>query len=203
MRVSRIQAEANREAVIDAASRLFREHGFDGIGLKDLMKAAGFTQGGFYKQFKSKDDLVALASKRALEDAAQGWSTAASGSADPLAAVVARYLSMEHREGKSKGCPLVALGADAARQSAEVRAPFQEGINAHLEMLDSLLPSPEGGRPYAKATAVLAIMVGAMTISRAMTDEQTASEVLKTAAAEITRIVGSQRTQFAEMGDLL
>ncbi len=52
MRVSRAQAEANREAVINAASRLFREHGFDGIGLKDLMKGAGLTQGGFYKQFR-------------------------------------------------------------------------------------------------------------------------------------------------------
>ncbi|MFB2605101.1 TetR family transcriptional regulator, partial [Rhizobium phaseoli] len=69
MRVSRAQAEANRETVINVASRLFREHGFDGIGLKDLMKGAGLTQGGFYKQFASKDDLAALASGRAMESA--------------------------------------------------------------------------------------------------------------------------------------
>ncbi len=66
MRVSRAQAEENRQNVIDVASRLFREHGFDGIGLKDLMEGAGMTQGAFYKQFESKEDLVAAASARAL-----------------------------------------------------------------------------------------------------------------------------------------
>ena len=69
MRVSRIQAAENRQTVINVASRLFREHGFDGIGLKDLMKGAGLTQGAFYKQFASKDDLAAQASRRALESA--------------------------------------------------------------------------------------------------------------------------------------
>ena len=71
MRVSRIQAEENRQTVINVASRLFREHGFDGIGLKDLMEGAGLTQGAFYKQFASKDDLAAQASRRALESASQ------------------------------------------------------------------------------------------------------------------------------------
>src|SRR5438477_6001973 len=74
MRVSRVQAEENRQRVIDVASRLFREHGFDGIGLKDLMAGAGLTQGAFYKQFESKDDLAAQASKRALESAFNSWS---------------------------------------------------------------------------------------------------------------------------------
>ena len=77
MRVSRVQASENRQAVIDVASRLFREHGFDGIGLKGLMEAAGLTQGAFYKQFASKEDLIALASARALESATQQWSAAA------------------------------------------------------------------------------------------------------------------------------
>ena len=77
MRVSRAQAEENRQTVINVASRLFREHGFDGIGLKDLMEGAGLTQGAFYKQFASKDDLAAQASRRALESAPRRWSAAA------------------------------------------------------------------------------------------------------------------------------
>ena len=77
MRVSRIQAAENRQTVINVASRLFREHGFDGIGLKDLMKGAGLTQGAFYKQFASKEDLAAQASRRALESATRRWSAAA------------------------------------------------------------------------------------------------------------------------------
>lgn len=189
MRVTRIQAEANREAVIDAASQLFREHGFDGIGLKDLMNAAGLTQGAFYKQFRSKDDLIAQASRRALARTAEDWLAAAADTTVPFRALVSHYLSMEHRAGKSGGCPLVALGADAARQNEEVRVPFQEGIEAHLRMLDGLLPNPEGAKPYPIAATVLSLMVGALTISRVMTDTELAEQVLKAAKEEIFRIV--------------
>src|SRR5581483_2011369 len=125
MRVSRDQAEKNRQTVINVASELFREHGFDGIGLKDLMEAAGLTQGAFYKQFASKDDLAARASRRALESAFGQWSAlAAANPQDPLRAVIALYLSMEHRAERMDGCPVVALGADAARQGPEVKASF-------------------------------------------------------------------------------
>src|SRR5438093_11893587 len=111
MRVSRTQAEKNRQTVIDVASRLFREHGFDGIGLKDLMKGAGLTQGAFYKQFASKEDLASQASKRALESASSRWSAAAAANPeDPLGAVIALYLSMEHRDERMDGCPVAALG---------------------------------------------------------------------------------------------
>ena len=116
MRVSRVQAEENRQNVIDVASRLFREHGFDGIGLKDLMEGAGMTHGAFYKQFESKEDLIAAASARALERAMGRWSEAADANPkDPLGAVIAFYLSKGHRKEKLDGCPLVALGADAGR----------------------------------------------------------------------------------------
>ncbi|AYG67988.1 MULTISPECIES: TetR/AcrR family transcriptional regulator [unclassified Rhizobium] len=188
MRVSRAQAEANREAVINAASRLFRVHGFDGVGLKELMKGAGLTQGGFYKQFQSKDDLAALASRRAMESATRRWSTVAAGSPDPLGAVVGLYLSSDHRGETSDGCPLVALGSDAARQSEEVRAPFQDGIEAHLQILDELIPAADGSKPYDKAMAVLSLMVGAVTISRIMTDEGMSQRVLETAADAVRRI---------------
>ena len=98
MRVSRIQAAENRDTVINVASRLFREHGFDGIGLKDLMKGAGLTQGAFYKQFASKEDLAAQASRRAMESATHRWSAATAAKPDdPLGAVIAFYLSMDHR----------------------------------------------------------------------------------------------------------
>ena len=63
MKVTKAQAEANRALVVETASRLFRERGFDGMGVADLM-AAGFTHGGFYKQFGSKADLMAEAGQR-------------------------------------------------------------------------------------------------------------------------------------------
>ena len=96
MRVSRIQAAENRETVINVASRLFREHGFDGIGLKDLMKGAGLTQGAFYKQFASKDDLAAQAARRAMASGFNRWSAAAAANPDdPFGALIAASRSCE------------------------------------------------------------------------------------------------------------
>ncbi|MFK4822649.1 TetR/AcrR family transcriptional regulator [Ochrobactrum quorumnocens] len=188
MRVSRAQAEENRETVINVASRLFRKHGFDGIGLKDLMKGAGLTQGGFYKQFASKDNLAALASRRAMESATRRWSTAAANSSDPLEAVIAFYLSSDHRGEKAEGCPLVALGSDATRQSEEVRRPFEDGIRAHFEVLDELMEDSKGSDPSAKSMAILSLMVGAVTLSRIIEDEHLSQGILDAAAGEVRRI---------------
>ena len=196
MRVSRAQAEANRETVINVASRLFREHGFDGIGLKDLMKGAGLTQGGFYKQFESKDDLSALASRRALESATRRWSSVAASSADPIQGIIDLYLSACHRGEIGDGCPLVALGSDAARQSEDVRKPFEDGIKAHLQVLSELLPATDSRETRTqKAEVMLALMVGAVTLSRIVTDETLAERLLETAAAEARRLATAEATE--------
>lgn len=193
MRVSRAQAEANRETVINVASRLFREHGFDGIGLKDLMKGAGLTQGGFYKQFESKDDLAALASRRAMESATRRWSSVAASSADPIQGVIELYLSAGHRGETGDGCPLVALGSDAARQSEDVRKPFEDGIKAHLEVLEELLSASDSKEARTqKAEVMLALMVGAVTLSRIVTDETLADRLLDAAATEAKRLATSE-----------
>jgi TetR/AcrR family transcriptional repressor of nem operon len=187
MRVSRSQAAENRETVINVASRLFREHGFDGIGLKDLMKGAGLTQGAFYKQFASKEDLAAQASKRAMERAFNRFSAAAAANPDdPLGAAIALYLSTEHREERMDGCPVVALGSDAARQSADVKASFEAGIRNYLEMLGRWIgaDSEESG---GKAKAILSTMVGAVVLSRAVNDEQLSKQFLQAAGEAIAR----------------
>lgn len=189
MRVSRAQAEENHQAIINAASKLFREHGFDGIGLKDLMKGAGLTQGGFYKQFASKEDLVAQASGRSMEMATQRWSEAVERCPDaPLDAVTSFYLSPEHLGEKAEGCPIVALGADAARQGPEVKAMFEAGVKAHLRMLTEMTGATETDKPSDNAMVVLSLMVGALTLSRAMNDQSLATGVLKAAAAQVREI---------------
>src|ERR1044072_4544892 len=152
MRVSRTQAAENRQTVINTASRLFREHGFDGIGLKDLMEGAGLTQGAFYKQFASKEDLAAHASRRAMERAFNRFSAAgAANPDDPLGAAIALYLSTEHREERMDGCPVAALGSDAARQGADVKASFEAGIREYLEMLHLWVDETDGKEPSVKA----------------------------------------------------
>lgn len=186
MRVNRIRAAENRETVINVASRLFRKHGFDGIGLKDLMESAGLTQGAFYKQFASKDDLAAQASRRAMENAFRRWSAAAEANPqDPLGAVIAFYLSMAHRAERMDGCPVVALGSDAARQGADVKASFEAGIREYLQMLGGWLGEAGGGEPDDKAMAILSTMVGAVLLSRAVNDKRLSKQFLQAAAASV------------------
>ena len=197
MRVSRAQAEANRETVIDVASRLFRERGFDGIGLKDLMKGAGLTQGGFYKQFESKDDLAAQASRRALASAFSRWSAAAGANPkDPLGAVLAFYLSMEHREERMEGCPIVALGSDAARQGAGVKASFEAGIREYLELLGRWVGEGDGEEPSGEAMAILSTMVGAVLLSRAVNDEHLSKRFLQAAAGSVLTASSARDAQL-------
>jgi TetR/AcrR family transcriptional repressor of nem operon len=194
MRVSRVQAAENRQTVINVASRLFRERGFDGIGLKDLMEGAGLTQGAFYKQFASKEDLAAQASRRALESASRRWSAAAAENPkDPLGAVIAFYLSEGHREEKMDGCPIVALGSDAARQGSDVKASFEAGIKAHLEVLGRLIAKVDGKGPRGKrkVMAILSTMVGALTLSRAVNDPKLARAFLDAAVKQVREAVAA------------
>jgi len=186
MRVSRIQAEENRQTVIDVASRLFRQRGFDGIGIKDLMAAAGLTQGAFYKQFTSKEDLAVQASRRALESATLRWSAAtAENPEDPLGAIMAFYLSPGHREERMDGCPIVALGSDAARQGSDVKASFEAGIRVHLEILGRLMGKTDGEERNGKAMAILSTMVGALILSRVVNDERLSKRFLQAAAESV------------------
>ncbi len=194
MRVSRIQAAENRQTVINAASRLFRERGFDGIGLKDLMEGAGLTQGAFYKQFASKEDLAVEASKRALESASHRWSDAAAQNPDdPLGAVLAFYLSGDHREEKMDGCPIVALGSDAARQGPDVKAAFEAGIRAHLEVIGRFIAQTDGDELNGKAMAILSTMVGAVTLSRVVNDPDLAQAFLDAAVEQVREVAADRK----------
>src|SRR5262245_4422131 len=121
MRVSREQANATRERIVDTAARLFRKKGYDGIGVADLMQEAGLTHGGFYAHFDSKEDLMAAACQRSMEQSVQAW-LAAAGKDDPLKAVAGRYLSKGHRDHPEAAgaCVIAAAGTDIARLGKSV-----------------------------------------------------------------------------------
>ncbi|OWJ77122.1 MULTISPECIES: TetR/AcrR family transcriptional regulator [Haematobacter] len=194
MRVSRVQAEANRQRVIDEASQLFREHGYDGIGLKDLMQAAGMTPGGFYKQFASKDDLAAQATARAVERSSSRWTEVVDANPDaPLRALAAFYLSPAHVAMRDRGCPLATLGSDAPRHAPEVRAEMEKGLRAHLSIADAALGTPAGANPSPAALAAVSTMVGALVLARLTADEGLAKSLLETAANRVEELATSRK----------
>lgn len=183
MKVSKAQAQANRAHVVETAANLFRERGYDGVGVADLMAAAGFTHGGFYKHFGSKADLMA-------ESAACGMAQTAGRTAGlDLAEFVRLYLSRAHRDNRSDGCTLASLGGDAARQPEAVRAAFAAGIESLLGALLSASPAAgaaQGGPQRARVLDMFAHAVGAIVLSRACPDDSPlADEILASCRASL------------------
>ncbi|MFW7269961.1 TetR/AcrR family transcriptional regulator [Gluconacetobacter sp. Hr-1-5] len=186
MRVTRVQSEENRQAVINAASRLFRERGFDGIGLNDLMKAAGLTHGGFYKKFKSKEDLAMQACTRALDKSRVKWArVVVRAKESPFAAIVRFYLSPRHRDNPGDGCAFAALGADAGRLDHDFRQIFETELEAHLDFLDNVLSAKPDEETRNRSIAALSTMVGALVISRAVNNPLLSERFLKASADAI------------------
>jgi TetR/AcrR family transcriptional repressor of nem operon len=173
VKVTKAQAQANRAHVVETASTLFRERGFDGVGVADLMSAAGFTHGGFYKHFRSKADLMA-------ESAACGMAqTVALSAGVDAAEFVRQYLAREHRDARATGCTMAALGGDAARQPEAVRATFgADSVEARADCLD-----------------IMAHAVGAVVLSRACPDDSPlADEILTVCRDKILATLGPSAT---------
>ena len=99
--------------------------------------------------------------------------------------MIAFYLSMEHRAERMDGCPVVALGSDAARQGADVKASFEAGIREYLEMLGRWVGEADGEEPGGKAMAILSTMVGAVLLSRAVNDKRLSKRFLQAAAESV------------------
>jgi TetR/AcrR family transcriptional regulator, transcriptional repressor for nem operon len=188
MKVSRIQEAENHERILDVATRLFRERGIDGIGVADLMKAAGLTHGGFYGHFKSKEDLVAQACARAVLRMRQNWTIVIDQAAgDPLEALAATYLTPKHRDGAGRGCPMAALGSEIARQAPPVRRAFTEELRPFLDYLSRNVQGNSNNLRRQKALATYAGLVGALIVSRAVDDPDLSNEILSAVAATMRR----------------
>lgn len=192
VRVSKSVAQANRKRVIDVAARLLRTHGYDGIGIADLMKEAGLTHGGFYRNFTSRDDLLCQATRRMTEEKQPEVAAAlASRPEDPFGAIVDWYLSSDHRDDPGGGCILPALGSEAhRRRGSELASVFKEAIRNYLKVLTQLRPDmPEGVRKR-PPEAILAQLVGAILLARATDDPDDAQRLLEAAAADLKGQIG-------------
>lgn len=173
MKISKAQATENRERIVQAASQLFRERGFDGVAVGDLTKAAGFTHGGFYNHFKSKDALAAEAVDSAFQVMAQQRARARD-----LPELLTHYLSQAARKAPGKSCPAAALGGDVGRQSEDLKAVFADGVEQMISSVEERLPpSPE---TRARAVELVTRMVGALMLARAAPDGALADELLET-----------------------
>ena len=168
----------SRERIIEAAGRRFKTDGIDGSGVATLMKDAGLTNGAFYGHFESKEDLVATALSAELRRQREVLTGLAPGAAG-LQQFLRAYLSVEHRNDRSGGCPNAALLDEIGRCTDDTRQSYSDGI---LGIIDDLAGHLEGVPRREARVAVLGLfasMVGTIQLSRALTDRRMANAVLE------------------------
>jgi TetR/AcrR family transcriptional repressor of nem operon len=186
MKVSRQEMAQHREQIIEAAAQRFRQKGFDGVGVVDLMKEIGLTHGGFYGHFASKEELVGVALQRALGETVSKWEKVIrEAQGDPLEALAKHYLSTRHLEHPESGCLFAALGGELGRQPTAVKNAAMEGQSQLIELLSRLVPGRTKATRRKKAIAVLAEMIGGMILARSVPDPELSQEILRTVAATV------------------
>lgn len=178
MRVSKEKAAENRERILTEAAWLFREHGLSGVGVDALTDAAGLTHGSLYSQFGSKERLAA----EALNHAAS-TSSARLDDAATLDEYVIRYLSAGHRKRRGDGCVVAALAGEIPRQGAAIRHSFTDAVRTIMKRIASLMPRRRKSED--EALAIVATMVGALTLARAVDDPELSDRILAAARTQL------------------
>ena len=184
MRYAQEHKAKTRQKILKAAARLFREFGYDGVGVDAIMAEAGLTAGGFYAHFSSKRALfdealaTALEASKATHAAAKGAGAASADDAGQLRLTIKSYLSRQHRDQVADGCPLPALTPDAARGGEASRANYERQLLQYVNRLEALLPEGAAGRRDI-ALALMAQCVGGLMLARAVKDERLSDRILK------------------------
>jgi TetR/AcrR family transcriptional repressor of nem operon len=182
--------EQTRERILRAAARAIRKHGYEGVGVAEVMKEAGLTHGGFYAHFASRDALLAAAAEQAGLESAQAFSGALAKAkpGEELMAIVDTYLADNHVTAAEQGfgCAIAAAGSDVPRQQAEVRRAVSRRIKELIGLVERQFPEWGKQAAHEKAMAIVASLVGALTLARAVDDPQL-SRAIRKAAREAIR----------------
>jgi len=169
----RDKAETHSRIVRVAAKR-FRELGLEGIGVADVMREAGVTVGGFYKHFNSRDELVVEALATAFQDLDR-WEERT----NTLTKLLEQYLSEAHRDAPGAGCALGALLGDMPRASRSAKAVYTARLKRSLAYTTGILPPSGTSDRRASAILMTSAMLGAINLSRAVTDPDLSQEILQ------------------------
>ncbi|MEC9358953.1 MAG: TetR/AcrR family transcriptional regulator [Pseudomonadota bacterium] len=185
MPVSPEKKRQTHQRIVSTAAREFRQHGLNGIGVADLMRAAGLTHGGFYAHFASKDELIAEAITAARSEAGERLHQSLEEHRDPTALqrFIKSYLSPLHVRSPAQGCLFASLGGELGRQSEQGRAAATLRVEDHVEMLSAAIAAADedesAGESRQQAMGLLAALVGAVVLARAVDNEALSGEILR------------------------
>jgi TetR/AcrR family transcriptional repressor of nem operon len=188
MRITREKAAENRERVVAAAAKLFRERGLEGVGIDAVAAEAHLTHGAIYSHFKSKDDLAAAAIAHAIERSIGEWLDLTEG-LDTSAAferLLRAYVSRAHRDGPEAGCAIATLGGAPGSGDA-LGDVFLGGVTRLIDVLAAVSPGATAAEQRTTAIARAATMMGAIVMSRAtMADPALSDEILAVVRRKLT-----------------
>jgi TetR/AcrR family transcriptional regulator, transcriptional repressor for nem operon len=183
---SQADKAASHERIVTTASGRMRRDGIDSVSVAELMSEAGLTHGGFYRHFDSRDELVAEAIAAALtQGSARIQAAAKLGGPEALAAIIDGYLSRLHRDKPETGCAVAALPTEIARTDPRARAAYSRQVRSYIELLAELTPA----RDVDEGHLILAALVGALVLARAVDDRGLSNEILDSAARALHRHV--------------
>jgi TetR/AcrR family transcriptional repressor of nem operon len=192
MKVSKEVMAEHKDQIIAAAARRYRERGFDGISVADLMKEVGLTHGGFYRHFSSKDELISLSALRAVSETITEWRKIADdATGDRLEAVVHYYLSLRHHNHPETGCLAAAVGCELSRLPSSLKDAVTVGERQMIDFLSGIAPGKTKALRRKQAIAAFASMVGGMTLARMTSDGELRREILKVVAHAVSNSVSA------------
>jgi TetR/AcrR family transcriptional regulator, transcriptional repressor for nem operon len=187
MRYAPEHNQATRERILEAASRLFREHGIAAVGLAKIMAEAGLTVGTFYTHFKSKEALLREVILRSLQARHQEMEQVVQRGDLELA--IRAYLSSEHRDSAGTGCPVASLAPEVARHPRATRHAFASHTQPTLDALATLLSSQRGKKVgRADAAAFLGLLAGTLQLARATPDPAESDAILEAGVRAAIRL---------------
>ena len=170
--------------IVRVTAKRFRERGLEGIGVADVMREAGVTVGGFYKHFGSRDELVVEALAAAFKDL-DVWED----HTPDMAHLLQNYLTEAHRDAPGTGCAMGALLGDMTRGSKSARALYTERVKRSLAFFSALFPSSRRSDKRGRALLILSALLGALNLSRAVSDPNLSREILHGVREELIGLV--------------
>jgi TetR/AcrR family transcriptional regulator, transcriptional repressor for nem operon len=193
MKKSKLETAETRRRIVKAAAAEFRKNGIHATGLCELMAAAGLTHGGFYRHFDSKDQLIAEACAVGMEAEVGGAAVCPDFGSGGLREIAASYLSKEHRDNPSEGCLLAGLGSELARSDDKTRAAASAGVLKLAETIAGEYSRTKPESAKGQALVALSAMLGAITLSRIVTDPEISAAILEYTKKYLTASVAPPR----------
>jgi AcrR family transcriptional regulator len=186
--------QATRERIVATSGRRLKQDGIDGSGVATLMADAGLTNGAFYAHFDSKNDLVATVVSHELSEQAAGIARLLPGMAG-VEQIVREYLSPQHRDQPSHGCPSAALLDEITRADDTVRQAYTDGILSVIDLIAARVDPKDPPSARVTTLSAFALMVGTLQVARAVTDRALSDQLLTAGITNALALLAPRRSR--------